>query len=1018
MVSMQLTTPSILHSLIACIAFGRIAYSINASAIPIRSQAKVNSDSSYSDPEWSRETDFGRTYSRLRWPKKAARKAVRRAATTKRTLSSIKENESPIVPSPLPNLILLKSPTPQTDAEATPKPESLLDLAMKTVENTETIKRALLSIDKDNGSIMLSPLKLLSTNPPLPQANAKPISKLKPISTAAMKALERAGNVESSLSLAEQDENASKPASSEIFLRKAPYNRDEHAAGFGVEQQSKPSEPLSGNESSKGTECILYYLARDPHEPADANREAHDDPHQQDVGTGILARPLFKLDGSYIVDEHLKSSFHEQFEPLDKKIDSEFLSPLAEEKSLKRFGIRATISLALKEPLFPFKKTMLSGDRVIIARSMPTPETEKRSIYRLEAYDVMTSTVLFSTRHTSTGFFEAYASSCLIVVVERAVQSRKHYKALSTVTVYERIDEKSAEKNTIFFSTSVVGVKISDDSSKIVFSCAEEISFIFLKGKGFFVSQSNVTLGDKWLIGRVYSQNDGAGLIAFDTSTGTLKLLFNCLDTEVTLSKDTLIWAENDRNMHVIKMLDLNQGDFTPRRIGTVSKKMFLEPLRMHLFGDFAKTRLLTLIDGDGSIGLLNVDLKIFTKLHPNGPKEFSVASSCNSPILLLYNKSNPAESNLSVVHLKDSSMSDYMPNHLYCDAFRAIPKHAKSTKVFDYLLQHVYTPLPAPFIRLTALPVERGRLSTFDENLIYHYAVTNSFVIRRKAINCGDGQSSIKLPIATIRGRPRCLQRNSSGTVFYVATKTDVNHFIYIFNIVDKKIHQYRLANIYSKDTIDRMHVYSDGKILEVNLGDQRTLIFTCKHRHRLRLVYSLKPMQKVVNANEIAVVFQDCGRYACRTGYIVNLDRAKLKVGYLFESDVYIALDEKNLYVKRIRNKNIVVARLNVETGKATAIKNHNYTHLSHVRFSKIHNGIIQIIDFDFFYRLVNLKTFKQLYKVQLVHIDSPRNTVSHISVSSDGRRIIVFRPGEMQLAEIFDPKFPLLYAQSENF
>ena len=320
------------------------------------------------------------------------------------------------------------------------------------------------------------------------------------------------------------------------------------------------------------------------------------------------------------------------------------------------------------------------------------------------------------------------------------------------------------------------------------------------------------------------------------------------------------------------------------------------------------------------------------------------------------------------------------------------LPEEATLTQVHDALSQSI----PAPLTRLTTIPAQRGGLCAFDGNLKHRYVLDDGLMIHQKVINSDDDRGSLKLPAAVVKGDPHYLQTNSDGTVFYLATRMNKKHYIYVIDVARKRIYDHHLEDLESD--IVEIKARLDGKILEVILQDQTVLIFSCESQ-RLRLLNKLMGGKGLVGVSRSIAVFEERESTGLTAVGYFDLTKASASLCSLpYRNAKFVALDKNDVYL--INAKSIV--RFNVRTKKTATIKKHHAVRSSHVR-----NGIIRIVDHDFVYRVLNLKTFRQLHEIRLMSFDQQEDNPRTL-ISSDGRRVMVSQPDAAHIFEIVDPKF----------
>lgn len=710
-----------------------------------------------------------------------------------------------------------------------------------------------------------------------------------------------------------------------------------------------------------------------------------------------------EVSGPYFVNTPLKLTLDEQFKSLDKELGGP-CPKAAEFQSPKEFGIKATISLGPSEYVMSPNNVILSGTRVITARYSVSLTAEMQYQNTIEVYDLMTNAVIFSTKHISNNSLTLHASSRLLVVCEPGDHWKKPKHRWTSITVYERIKDNIIERSTVSLPEQIDKVKFSNDSSTIALLGGFRFCFVFLKGKGFFKLQAeDVTFGDQWLIYSIRrgpTNREYSKLIAVDTHTGTAKCLFNNWHgIETPLSRDILTWTEEDPSMHIIKMIDLNQINLTPQKIGAIPIRFLLRPLSTFIFGDFATLHLVAIIGRGGSVGLLNVGLKTFTVACPRGGRNESiVAASHDSPLLL-----READSSVTIVHLKASSMPDYDDLFWRAKACEVVTQKITSTQICDHLLQ--YMPAPLPFTRLVKIRVQWGSLCAFDENLKYQYVLDENLVIHRKTINSDDNRGSLKLPASVVDEIPLCLETNFNGAVFYLATRRRTKQYIYVINVTSKKIYKYYLKHLAPK--IVQIKAHSASKILVVTLRDQRALIFSCKNSRKLRFLNALTKNQMLVSVNQSVVVFEEeKNGILLAIGYIDLTKEGSEPVLFSNKNINFIALDEDDIFLL-IADIDLIV-RFNVQSKSKTLIKG-DWKNPTYSRFSQVRNSnIIQAIGHDFVYRVIDVNTFHKLYSISLSFCRR-KGKILQTAISSDGRRVLFGWSREIYIFEIVDPKFP---------
>ena len=301
------------------------------------------------------------------------------------------------------------------------------------------------------------------------------------------------------------------------------------------------------------------------------------------------------------------------------------------------------------------------------------------------------------------------------------------------------------------------------------------------------------------------------------------------------------------------------------------------------------------------------------------------------------------------------------------------------------------------PLTRLTAMPVKRGSLCAFDGYLKHRYVLDDDLVIHQKATNSDDDRGSVKLPAAVVRGNPHYLQTNSDGTVFYLATRMNKKRYLYVIDVARKRVYEHHLKHLGSDAVEVRAHL--DGKILEVALQDQAVLIFSCKAQ-RLCLLNKLTEGKRLVGVNQSIGVFEERESAGLTRVSYFDLIKANASLCSLPYRDAeFFALDKNDIYL--INAKSIV--RFNVKTKETATIKKHYV-----VRSSHIHNGSIRIVDHAFVYRVLDINTFRQLHEIGLLSFAQQKDKSLHISISCDGRRVMVSQPDVAHIFEIVDPKF----------
>ena len=238
----------------------------------------------------------------------------------------------------------------------------------------------------------------------------------------------------------------------------------------------------------------------------------------------------------------------------------------------------------------------------------------------------------------------------------------------------------------------------------------------------------------------------------------------------------------------------------------------------------------------EGKVSLFDQSTKelILLEAPQEGQKVVDWAISPNADYIALIKYVDKKEENGKEMHIcrtivkrkcKDSDWRDlfgYENPRRCATASAVLPEKATLTQARDALSHS----LPAPLTRLTTIPVKEGSLCAFDGSLRHRYVLDDDLVIHRETINSDDDRGSVKLPAAVFKGDPHYLQTNSDGTAFYLATRMNKKHYIYVIDVARKRVYEHYLEHLESDIVEVRAHL--DDKILEVILQDQVVLIFS----------------------------------------------------------------------------------------------------------------------------------------------------------------------------------------------
>ena len=322
--------------------------------------------------------------------------------------------------------------------------------------------------------------------------------------------------------------------------------------------------------------------------------------------------------------------------------------------------------------------------------------------------------------------------------------------------------------------------------------------------------------------------------------------------------------------------------------------------------------------------------------------------------------------------------------------ASAVLPEKATLTQARDALSQST----PAPLTHLTTIPVTERSLCAFDGNLKHRYVLDDDLVVHRKAINSDDDRGLVKLPASVVKGDPQRLQTNSDGTVFYLATRMNKKHYIYVIDVARRRVYEHHLKRLESDIVEIRAHL--DDKIVEAILQEQAVLIFSWESQ-RLRLLNKLMGGKGLVGVSQSIAVFEERESTGLTTIGYFDITKANASLCSLpYRNAKFVALDKNDVYLINARS----IVRFNVKTKETATIKKHHA-----VRSSHVHDGIIRIVDHDFVYRLFDLKTFRQRYATRLPSFTRQRDKKLHTAISGDGLRVMVSQPDASHLFEIVD-------------
>lgn len=225
-------------------------------------------------------------------------------------------------------------------------------------------------------------------------------------------------------------------------------------------------------------------------------------------------------------------------------------------------------------------------------------------------------------------------------------------------------------------------------------------------------------------------------------------------------------------------------------------------------------------------------------------------------------------------------------------------------------------------------------------------------------------------------------MQTNSDGTVFYVATKKNKRRYIYVIDVARKRVYEHHLKHLESD--IAEIKAHLGGRILEVTTQDQAVLVFSCTNQ-RLCLRNKLVEGERVVGVSRSVAVFEEGEAAGPTIGYFDLTKTGASLYSLPYRNARFVALDKDNVYLTNTKS----IVRFNVKTKETATIKGH-YA----VRSSQVHDGSIRIVDHDFVYRVLDIKTLCQLHATRLPSLMRQRDKKLHISISSDGQQVMVLQ------------------------
>lgn len=741
-----------------------------------------------------------------------------------------------------------------------------------------------------------------------------------------------------------------------------------------------------------------------------------------ETGRRPARRPFkLKVTGPLIVDNGLKIDFDPTIPPLimtPEGHEAELL-PFAEKQLPSEFGASAKGVILSKGTITRPADVVHSGPQMITTLHTVGLGKSGEIENTIHVYDVMSGGTLFTQKHPSNNRLNLYASNNTLVVLEHSASSNKSGTALATIYAYGGIPAVAKSTATIPFSVS--HVRFSEDSSNIAI-CGYTKSLVLVRGAGYYIlDTTDVELAGRWLLFQptLDQQYASVATLLLDTVTGVCRLACHgsggCV--EASLSRDALVWTRQSPAAHIVEMLDLREKAPVPIQVAVLPADEFLGPQRPCIFGSFSETSTILLMGRNGSLSLVNAAQNQFTVVYPDETEDVTTSTAySNSPLVLRSHSSR----NFVALRLQAHTSVDSNP--------------ASRTKLLsvggDASLPdtRIFSPASAGFApntRFIPMPVEDGCVYAFNVDLSARYVVNKNLITTIEPI----GETAQTAPFVTdlssigVQGTPCAFQISSDSTIFFLATRSDESHYIYIIDHLRRIIKDYQL-NLRAASIVG-MDAYSNGNILAVTLDNQNKLILSRRNQGELRCVNRLGADHRIVFADSsTAVIERTSGSptafqkgAAAKPGILfLDLSVANAKPFVFRNPDAsFLMLEKSTVYL--LVGKSKLLATFDVKT-KVTTVKtlSPKLAHIRNAYFIMLHDNLLHLIGGDSTYKVVFLKLLELLYTCQ-IPVSDRQLAGSRVKFSRDASRIMVEQPAMHKLFHIVDPKFVAICSGSKD-